>query len=285
MSTYKPIDSRQVINRAALSNIGSAAGASLDVILADINAVLAAVAGGSGYYAAKISLTSGSTSQVVTVPAQPDASYIVLGMMGNLVDSHPQYQQIETTAKSSSGFTFKWNHPLDTSNYFISFIIPYKVFPEVESAIGSGANTLASTLPIAQPFSGYGVISQLQNLVDANPQFQTVVVGSNTNSTVNLSFNAPTDSVNYQAAYMVGATGQVAIPSSATSITVSLPVSYGSTPNYAVIATMQDTVDAHPQFQPIAVIAETASSVTFGWNVATDSANYLLNYYSISLTP
>ena len=283
MSNYKPIDDRQVINRAALPHIGAPANDSLDDIFSKIDLILASLAGGAGYIAKRIALTNGSTSQAIVMAVQPDTSFIVLGMMGNTVDSFPQYQQIEVTAKSTTGFTFTWNHPLDSSNYFISYIVPLKVFPEVEAAIGSGVNSLSSTLPIAQSGSGYGVIAELQNIVDPHPQFQTVVIGTNTNSTVNLEWNVNTDSANYQAVYMVAATGQVAVPISATSVTVSLPVAF-NTSNFGVVASMQNA-DSHPQFQPMIIKAAASGSVTFGWNVALDTSDYLLNFYAISLTP
>jgi hypothetical protein len=279
--SYKFIDDRQVINRAALPNIGVPANDTLDDILSRINNFLGS---SQSYIAKKVSLTSGSTSYTVTIPTKPDTSYIVLAIMGNTTDSHPQYQQIEVTAKSTSGFTFTWGNALDSNNYFIDYIVPSKTFPEVEAAIGSGVNSLASTLPISQPFSGYGVIGQLQNIVDPNPQFQSIVIGSNTNSTVNLLWNVNTDSANYQAVYMVGATGQNSISNSSTSVTVNLPINFNTT-NYAIIGTIQNTVDPNPQFQPMIISNLSSNSATFSWNVARDSGNYLLNWYAISLTP
>ncbi len=239
----------------------------------------------STWVAKEIGLTNGTTSQAVTFSTpQPDLSYVVLGMMGNTVDAFPQHQQIEVTSKSTSGFVFTWNHPIDSGNYFISFIVPPKTLTTAEASIGSGANTLSTTLPIAQSNSTYGVVSELQNTTDANPQFQTMVVGSNSSTTLNLSWNVATDTANYLATYVIAATGQVAVSSGVTSITVPLPVSYG-TPDYAAIASMQNTVDAHPQFQPLLITGQTANSITFGVNVPTDTANYLLNYYVLSLTP
>ncbi len=280
---YRPIDDRQVVNRAALPYIGSPANDNLADILSRINSILAGISGGSGYVAQEMALTSGTTSQAITVSAQLDTSYIVLGIMKNTVDAHPQYQQIEVTAKSTSGFTLSWDNPLDTSNYSVYYILPYKVFPEVEAAIGSGADSLSSTLLITQPFSSYGVITQLQNVVDPNPQFQSVVIGTNTDTNVNLSWNNNTDTANYQAVYMVNATGQTSIPISATSVTVTMPVNYG-TASYAVVASMQNA-DAHPQYQPMIITAQTDTTVTFGWNVALDTADYNINFYAISLTP
>src|SRR5271170_1706131 len=113
--SFKSLDTRQVVNRSALSNIGSAANTSLDVILEDINNALASVSSNTGYDAKTVSLTSGSTSIVITIPEQPDLSYVVIPTMVNLVDSTPQFQQVEVTNKTLTGFTFQWNVPLSSN--------------------------------------------------------------------------------------------------------------------------------------------------------------------------
>lgn len=240
--------------------------------------------GGNIYVAKQVVLTNGTTSFAVsfTTP-QPDTSYIVLGMMVNTVDAFPQYQQLEITSKSTTGFVFSWNHPIDSANYSISYIVPPKTLPVAETPISLGANTLASTLLIAQGSSGYGVIAELQNIVDAHPQFQSVVVGANTTNTVNLSWNVATDTANYVATYMIGAVGQIAVSNGVTSVTVPLPVNYNAI-NYGIVASMQNTIDPNPRFQPMVVTAVSGQSVTFSWNAITDTANYLLNYYAISAT-
>jgi hypothetical protein len=281
---YKPIDDRQVINRAALPNIGSPANDSLDDILARIDALISGGGGGSGYVAKNSALTVSSTSLVVTIPSQPDTSYVVLAMMGNTIDSFPQYQQVEVTNKSTSGFTFEWNHPLDTSNYFISYVIPFKVFPQAEVAVGSGVSTLSSNLAISQPGTTYPVIAQLQNLIDTNPQFQTVVVGPNTTSATNFSWNVNTDSANYKMVYGILGSGQAPISSGINFITLSLPVNF-NTSNYAIVATMQNSSVTHPQYQPLLITNQTGSNAIISFNNLTDVSSYVLNYYAVSLTP
>jgi hypothetical protein len=286
MSTpgYRYINSRQVLNVDALPNIGTPSDTGLDIILSAINAALAGLTAASGYYAQQANLTSGTTSIVVTIPEQLDTSFIVLAMMGNITDTHPQYQQVQVTSKARTGFTFEWNHPVDSSNYFISYIIPFKQFPEAESSIGSSANTLAATLAVPQAASTYPIIAQLQNLVDTNPEFQTVVVGNDNTTTANFSWNTLTDSSNYQMAYGILATGQVSVSSGVNSITISLPINYGST-GYAIVATIQNTSDSFPQYQPLLLSAKGDSSVTISWNIPTDVSSYVLSYYAISLTP
>lgn len=497
MSTYKPLDDRQVINRAALTHIGSPANDSLDDIFNRIDSIIAGLSSGGGYIAKKTALTNGSTSLVVTIPSQPDTSYVVLAMMGNTTDAFPQHQQVEVTSKSTSGFTLSWNHPLDTANYFISYIIPFKALPEAEVAISLATNSVSVLFPIG--YNGSGVIAELQNIVDAHPQFQAVVVGAPNGANVptvqkflsgsgtytkpanvayikvkmsaggggggggggttggsgsagnggnstfgssllvanggqggkpansgasggsaslgvgpigvaisggsgggssqgpvgggaggvnpfggtggggvssgiilsglgmsgvantgaggggggsdsgqnngsgggaggyieaiitspsatytysvgaggtagvgpttnggaggsgiiiveeydfnglnvtsnNLEWNVATDTGNYQAVYVAAATGQAVISNSATSVVIPMPVNF-NTANYAIIASIQNTVDINPQFQPMIITAQSGTSATIGWNVARDTGNYLINYYAISLTP
>ena len=281
---YKPIDDRQVINRAALTNIGSPADDNLADIFSRIDAILAGISGGSGYYAQQQALTSGSTSIVVNIPTQHDTSYIVLAMMGNVTDSLPQFQQVQVTVKNASGFTFSWNHPLDTGNYYISYIIPFKVFPEAEAIISSGADILSAVLPIPQGNSSYPIIAQIQNLIDSNPQFQAVVVGSNTTTNGNFKWNVDTDSANYQMVYGILASGQTAISMGVTSVTVPLPVNFNST-HYSLIAVMQNTVNSFPQYQPLLITNQSDVSATVSWNIPTDVSSYVINYYAITLTP
>jgi len=455
--------------------------------------------GGSGssptsWVAKKVALASGSTSTSFSFSSpQPDLSYVVFAMMGNTTDSHPQFQQVEVTGKTTAGFTAKWNAPLDTANYFLCYIVPPKTIPQSETSISSGATNVS----VSQNGIGW-VIAQLQNIVDANPQFQPVIVGSNTgistpptiqtflsgsgtyilpspaplyirvkmvggggggggsstssitnggpgsastfgtlsagggggattevggtggtaslgvgpigttftggsgtgastegsiniglagatgassvfggggaaghqngsgqsavansgsggqggggsdaseigagggaggfvdaiianpspsygytvgtggtagsagsggfgggagaagtiiveeyyaagtnpNSGSTVEWNVATDTANYVAASMVGGTGQIAITNGATSATVTLPISYGAA-SYAIVATIQDTADSHPQFQPLLLTAQNPGSATISWNVPRDTGNYLLNYYAISLT-
>ena len=136
--------------------------------------------GGSGssptsWVAKKVALASGSTSASFSFSSpQPDLSYVVFDMMGNTTDLHPQFQQVEVTGKTTAGFTAKWNVPLDTANYFLCYIVPPKTIPQSEVAVGSGS----SSVSVSQTGIGW-VLAQLQNTVDSHPQFQPVLIGSN----------------------------------------------------------------------------------------------------------
>lgn len=286
MTTYKYLNTRQILNNAALSNIGSPANASLDVILADINAALSGISGGKSYTAQTIALSTGmgTTSYVVTIPEMPDLSYVVFAVFENQIDAFPQYQQIIATNKTTTGFTFQWDGALESNNYTIDFVIPPITSIVAEVAIPDSASSVTATLGIPQNGPSYGVIATIQDLVDTYPEFQTPVVTSQSASSFTESLNAPTLSSSYQLVYTTSATAQVAIPMGSTSVTVSLPVDYGST-GFSAIASMSDTVDAFPQYQPLVITGKTSSTITFSWNGPTETASNVLTFYALSVTP
>jgi hypothetical protein len=240
--------------------------------------------GGSPWVAQELNLPAASTGASITFTApQPDTSYVVFAIMENLVDPNPQFQQVEVVSKTTTGFNVKWNVPLDTANYIISFVVPPRWFTYAETPIGAGQSSVNVTFPFAQATSSYPVIGMLQNLVDANPQFQSVLVTQETTSATALSWNVPTGTANYKAVTMLNGSAQISVGSGATSVTIPLPVDYG-TSNYGIVVTAQNLVDAHPQYMPLLVTAKTANSVTVSWNVPTSSANYVLTCYAISAT-
>lgn len=279
---FKPISSRQINNAAALPNIGTPAYETLDVILADIDALLAGLTNASGYNAKEIPLPSGITSYIVTIPVQPDTSYVVFALMENLVDAKPYFQEPLVTNKTTTGFTVEFNAPLPTANYKLSFIIPYKNFTEGETGLASGSSSFPITLPIVQPYSGYAVISAVENYGDAFPQFQTNVIIAKSASVFTSSLNAPTLSSNYVDSYVINAGAYAAVGSGVSSVTVNLPINY-NTSSYGVIAMMSNLIDS-PQYQPLLVTAKTGTSFTVSFNTDTLTGNYVLYYYAISLT-
>lgn len=274
MSNYKPIDDRQVINRAALSNIGSPADDSLDDILSKINAILGGVSGGSDYIAKEAALTSGSTSISILFPEQPDLSYVVFVMMENLIDPTPQFQQVEITSKSTTGFTVSWNVPLDSANYVLSYIVPSKALLSLETSISASSTSLTESVP--------AYLSQLENFTDANPQFQSSTITTNSPDGI-IKWNVPTDTANYLGVVMANTLLKQNLGNGISSATVTLPVGFGSI-GYAMMATLVDLTDPTPQFVPLLVTAKTNNNFTVSLPNPTDTANYALAYYAISLT-
>lgn len=149
--------------------------------------------------------------------------------------------------------------------------------------VAAGDTQITVTFSTPLPTSNYVVMAEMTNLVDANPQFQTVIVTNKTNTGFTVKWNAPTDSANYEIGYVVPgnlvALAETAVPAGTTTITVTLSVPFTST-TYAVIAMLQNTVDGAPQFQPAVVTNKTNSSFTVRWNAPTDSANYVIAYHA-----
>jgi hypothetical protein len=237
------------------------------------------------WVAQEVPLISGITSTTIAFATpQVDTSYVVFAMMENLIDPTPMYQQVEVTGKTVNGFTVTWNVPLDTTNYVVSFIVPPRTNTYAEASVGSSVTDLTQTLVLPQASSIYPVIAQMQDLVDMYPQFQPLTVTTQTSANTVFEWNAPTLSSNYQVIYMLNGSTQVAIGSGVTSVTIPLPVSYGTT-SYGIMVTMSNSIDSFPQFQPLLVTSKTASSVTVRLNSPTLSGNYILTAYAISATP
>lgn len=51
-----------------------------------------------------------------------------------------------------------------------------------------------------------------------------------------------------------------------------------SNTNYSIAPQFENTVDAHPMFQPMTITAKSVNGFTVSWNVALDSANYKLDW-------
>lgn len=280
--SYKPFDDRQVVNRAALPNIGTPANTTVDVILADIDAALAGITNNAGYIAKELALSSGITSVNVTIPAQPDASFVVLAMLRNTTDSSLQYQQPLIQNKTTTGFTVLFNAPLASANYVLNYIIPFKSFTEGEQGIGSGSVNSAPS--VLEGGSNYGVIAELENYSDSHPQFQSVVITAQTSGSFTSTWNAPLASGNYFNCYVAKASGKIAVVSGTNSVTISVPTNFVTTTNFATIAVMVNTTDAAPQFQPLLVNFKNANSFGVSWNTNVSTSNYSIYYYVISFT-
>jgi hypothetical protein len=239
----------------------------------------------AAYIAKNAPLSQGATELVVnlTTPMN-DLSYVVLAMMGNTIDPHPQYQQVEVTSKTLSSFTFQFNAPTDTANYFISYIVPPLSAPGTEVSIGNADTSINAFFSIPKNGTSYGIVGVMQDLVDPNPQFQTPLVTNQTAAFFVDTWNAPTSSAHYQLVYISNPTGQTTVSNGAFSASVTFPVAYGSPTAYAIVASLSNLTDAFPLFQPIIITGKTGSAATFGWNVAMPTGLYVLTYYALSVT-
>jgi hypothetical protein len=77
--------------------------------------------------------------------------------------------------------------------------------------------------------------------------------------------------------------GQVAISSSSTSVVVTLAEPYPDT-SYFITTSLMNLIDSSPSYQPPLITAMTSSSFTVSWNAPMPSANYILNYYTQTLS-
>jgi len=242
--------------------------------------------GGSGvpWIAAEASIASSVSTVSVSFPTpQNDLSYVILPQLVNTVDGSPMFIQVEITTKTVNGFTVSLSSPTDSINYKVGYIIPLKAFPMGESSIGNTNLSVSPVFDLQQHSANYGLLAFMQNIVDASPQFQPVVVTTKSATGFTASWNAGADSANYKLAYFVNATGQKDIGAAASSLSVNLPINYGNT-NYVVVGMIHNIVDASPQFQPAVITAKSSSSFTISWSDPTDSANYKLIYYALSFS-
>jgi hypothetical protein len=70
----------------------------------------------------EVSIGIGVTSISVTLPiAMTSTAYVVTAQMIDTVDGTPQFQPINITAKSTTGFTASWNTLTDTANYRLDY--------------------------------------------------------------------------------------------------------------------------------------------------------------------
>lgn len=239
----------------------------------------------TGWIAKRVNPSAGDTAHVINLSTPlTDLSYVVLAMMENTIDSTPQYQQVEVTDKSLSGFTLTWNAPLASNNYFINYIVPPISVQGTEKVLNSGTSSSVVTLNVPQNGGNYGIVAAMQNIIDTNPQFQTPIVTAQSATTFTETWASPTGSANYKMVYINNPTAQVPVGPGNVPVVVTLPVAYG-TSGYAVVASFSNVTDAFPTSQPLILIAKNSSQFTVSFNSPAPTANYILTYYAISLTP
>lgn len=72
------------------------------------------------------SIGSAQSSLVVSFPATLQTGNTtpkVVAWMVNTTDTDPQFQPIEITVRSATGFTAKWNAPTDSANYKLAYVV------------------------------------------------------------------------------------------------------------------------------------------------------------------
>jgi hypothetical protein len=66
---------------------------------------------------------SGATSVTITYGTALDTgrTYVVVASL-QTPDSSPQFQAVDITASTNTGFTASWNAPTDSANYLLNYI-------------------------------------------------------------------------------------------------------------------------------------------------------------------
>lgn len=202
--SFKPIDSRQIKNRSALSHIGSPANDTLDDILAKIDLAIASGGGGSSGFAQEISIPFNVNTFVVTFPSPLSSNvYVVSSILTNYLDPSPQFISILVSNKTTTGFTISLPAFTDSANYSVAYITPSVQSTVGESSIPFGNTSVTIVLPFPMTGTNYVVLPSWLNTVDPAPQFQPILITNKTSTTFTASWSLGVDSVNYSLDFQV----------------------------------------------------------------------------------
>lgn len=147
--------------------------------------------------------------------------------------------------------------------------------------IPNGSDTVSISFATAQNDTSYIVLPMIENTVDASPASLHVLTVTKSTTGFTCKLNSPTDSNNYKLMYIVPLKSfhmaEVSIGNGLSSISPVFGIPENGA-NYGLVATLQNTVDASPQFQPLVISAKSSTGFSALWNVGTDSASYKLVY-------
>jgi hypothetical protein len=237
--------------------------------------------------AGSVSIPDGNVSTTIMYSREFDSadSYALVVNLTNTSDLSVQYQPVIVTSKTTTGFTAKWNAPLDSANYKIDYIavIPVLSFKANVENIGSGANSYTAALLSA---SSYATIQQMVNEIDTTPLIlHPLNITGKSSTDFITSWNRNTDTANYDlhwiATFTTASTmksGSNTISNGATSLTVGFSFPALGSSNYALVPRMTNIVDGSTVYQPITVTSKTIGNFTAKWNQPVDSTNYKLDW-------
>lgn len=261
---FKPMDDRQVVNRAVLQALFPWVGEkTLDVLMSSINAEV-------------------TPPLMVTATSSPSLTVDV----GPAIVSNP-----ESNRKHSISFI---------DNVIPTFNGGTVTFPSTNG--GNITTSTGGSVPLTLPIGNYVQIllslDQSGNLLTAsgtpNPVLSSAMVPTPSLNTLPFAYvtlfnNAGTISnvvqgVIYQFSGGGGGGGsgggiaqEEAIPMGVSSHTVTFPSPLGGNA-YTVIGQIVNTTDALPEFIPFDVTAKTNTGFTITWNTPTPTANYKVDY-------
>jgi len=105
----------------------------------------------------------------------------------------------------------------------------------------------------------------------------TILLAEGTNLTLGQVGNTITINATTQITFKRGAS---AIGSGVKFLSIVFSVAFADA-NYTLNATLQNTSDTNPQFQPVVITAKADTGFTVTWSDDTDSANYILNWNAV----
>lgn len=88
------------------------------------------------------------------------------------------------------------------NNIKIDAVVVATVTRAATEALGNGVSSKVVTFSTPLASTNYAISAMLQNITDANPQFQPVTITAKTVNGFTATWNAPTDSANYSLEYM-----------------------------------------------------------------------------------
>lgn len=150
------------------------------------------------FHMAEFGIASGqvSASPVFKVPDN-GSNYGLVATLQNTTDGSPQFQPLIVSAKSSTGFSALWNASTDSPSYKLV----YMRMATEEFALPMGVTSQLFDVPVDYGNTNYAVFACMHNLVDPDPQFQTLMLTIKNNGNFTISWEDPTDSVNYKIVY------------------------------------------------------------------------------------
>lgn len=153
---------------------------------------------------------------------------------------------------------------------------------DVTAAAASGSQSKASTVAAIQGVTVSGTTGTGNVVFSASPTVTGVLTAATVTASgaVTGSNLSGTNTGDQTLAGLGVRAGSQTVSSGSTSQAITYGATLGGT-SYSVVVTFLNTVDANPQFQPITVIAKSATGFTASWNAPTATANYVIQYLAI----
>jgi len=261
---YRPLDDRQVVNRAILQELFPWVGSqTLDVLMASINSDLTPPFQIDATSTPSLTIDIGPS----VVPNSVSGRNKSTSFLGTAL---PIFSGGTVTFPSTSGGNITTStggsFPLTLpSGDYVQVLLAIDESNDLNVTVGTPNAVLANALvpqphAATQPF-GYVTLQNIggviQNITQQNIyQFEGSGGGGGSGG---------------------GVAQEVALTIGTTSVTVTFPTPQSSA-NYVILGQLVNTIDPDPEFQPITITNKTTTGCTLTWNMPLDSSNYSLDY-------